>query len=130
MTAGGIVVEAAPRSCGRRVFGRSQDRPSDISGTPPRDRSQETAAMSHQHSILATKGRVGVIRLSRPQALNALNAALMGELAAAIDAFEADANVGCVVMTGSEKALAGGVGIEEMADKSYMDPFQATLQGQ
>jgi 1,4-dihydroxy-2-naphthoyl-CoA synthase len=50
-------------------------------------------------------GRVGVIKLNRPQALNALNAALVGELSAAIDAFEADRNIGCLVITGSEKAF-------------------------
>ena len=49
--------------------------------------------MTHQHLIVETKGRVGVIRLNRPQALNALNTELMSELAAAIDAFEADAGI-------------------------------------
>ena len=83
--------------------------------------------MSHQHIIVETKGRVGVIRLNRPQALNALNAALIGELAAATDAFEADANVGCIVITGSEKAFAAGADIKEMADKSYMDAFMANF---
>jgi enoyl-CoA hydratase len=83
--------------------------------------------MSHQHIIVETKGRVGVVRLNRPQALNALNAALMGELAAAIDGFEADANVGCVVITGSEKAFAAGADIKEMADKSYMDAFMGNF---
>jgi enoyl-CoA hydratase len=83
--------------------------------------------MSHQHIIVETKGRVGVVRLNRPQALNALNAALMGELAAAIDGFEADANVGCIVITGSEKAFAAGADIKEMADKSYMDAFMGNF---
>jgi enoyl-CoA hydratase len=83
--------------------------------------------MSHQHIIVETKGRVGVIRLNRPQALNALNAALIGELAAAIDGFEADANVGCIVITGSEKAFAAGADIKEMADKSYMDAFMGNF---
>src|ERR1700674_2336964 len=83
--------------------------------------------MNHEHIIVETKGRVGVIRLNRPQALNALNAALIGELAAATDAFEADANVGCIVITGSEKAFAAGADIKEMADKSYMDAFMANF---
>jgi enoyl-CoA hydratase len=83
--------------------------------------------MSHQHIIVETKGRVGVIRLNRPQALNALNAALMGELAAAIDGFEADANVDCIVITGSEKAFAAGADIKEMADKSYTDAFMGNF---
>jgi enoyl-CoA hydratase len=79
--------------------------------------------MTYQHIIVETKGRVGVIRLNRPQALNALNAALMAELAAAVDAFEADAAIGCTVITGSDKAFAAGADIKEMADKSYMDAF-------
>jgi len=77
--------------------------------------------MSHQHILVETKGRVGIIRLNRPQALNALNAALITEVNAAIDAFEADDNIGCMVLTGNEKAFAAGADIKEMAAKSYMD---------
>ena len=83
--------------------------------------------MTHQHIVVETKGRVGVIRLNRPQALNALNAALISELAAAIDAFEADAAIGCVVIAGSEKAFAAGADIKEMATKSYMDAFMGNF---
>jgi enoyl-CoA hydratase len=83
--------------------------------------------MTYQHIIVETKGRVGVIRLNRPQALNALNAALIGELAAAIDAFEADAEIGCVVITGSEKAFAAGADIKEMATKSYLDALMGNF---
>jgi enoyl-CoA hydratase len=83
--------------------------------------------MTHQHIIVETKGRVGVIRLNRPQALNALNTALIAELAAAVDAFEADANIGCMVVTGSEKAFAAGADIKEMANKSYMDAFMGNF---
>ena len=79
--------------------------------------------MSHQHIIVETKGRVGVIRLNRPQALNALNAALIGELSAAIDTFEADTGVGCILITGSEKAFAAGADIKEMADNSFIDAY-------
>src|SRR6266481_4701581 len=79
--------------------------------------------MTHQHLIVETKGRIGVIRLNRPQALNALNTELMSELAAAIDAFEADAGIGCIVITGSDKAFAAGADIKEMAGKSFMDAF-------
>jgi enoyl-CoA hydratase len=77
--------------------------------------------MTYQHLIVETKGRVGVVRLNRPEALNALNSALMAELAAAIAAFDADAGIGCVVLTGSDKAFAAGADIKEMATKSYMD---------
>ena len=76
-----------------------------------------------EHIIVETKGRVGIVRLNRPQALNALNAALIGELTVAIDAFESDANVGCIVITGSDKAFAAGADIKEMATKSYLDAF-------
>jgi enoyl-CoA hydratase len=79
--------------------------------------------MSYQHVIVETRGRVGVIRLNRPAALNALNMALIGELAAAIDGFEVDAGIGCIVITGSDKAFAAGADIKEMATKSYLEAF-------
>jgi len=77
--------------------------------------------MSYQNILVETKGPVGIIRFNRPQALNALNAALVAELNAAIDAFEADDTIRCIVFTGSEKAFAAGADIKEMASKSYMD---------
>jgi enoyl-CoA hydratase len=77
--------------------------------------------MSAQNVLVETKGRVGIIRFNRPQALNALNAALVGELIAAIDTLEADANIGCLIITGSDKAFAAGADIKEMADKTYHD---------
>jgi enoyl-CoA hydratase len=77
--------------------------------------------MSTQNVIVETKGRVGIIRFNRPQALNALNAALVAEMNAALDTFEADDNIGCIVLTGSEKAFAAGADIKEMVDRSYMD---------
>jgi enoyl-CoA hydratase len=83
--------------------------------------------MTYQHLIVDAKGRVGVIRLNRPEALNALNSALMSELAAAIAAFEADAGIGCLVLTGSDKAFAAGADIKEMATKSYMDAFMGNF---
>ena len=76
-----------------------------------------------EHIIVETKGRVGIVQLNRPQALNALNWALIGELKAAVDAFEADANIGCIVITGSDKAFAAGADIKEMSTKSYLDAF-------
>jgi len=79
--------------------------------------------MSYQNIIVETRGKVGIIRLNRPQALNALNAALMTELAGAIDGFETDPLVACIVVTGSEKAFAAGADIKEMAAKSHMDAF-------
>jgi enoyl-CoA hydratase len=79
--------------------------------------------MTYQNIISEISGRVGVIRLNRPQALNALNSALIGELVAAIRAYETDPGIGCVVITGSEKAFAAGADIKEMAEKSHMDAF-------
>jgi enoyl-CoA hydratase len=79
--------------------------------------------MAYQNIVVETRGKIGIIRLNRPQALNALNAALIGELTQAVQAFEADAGIACIVVTGSEKAFAAGADIKEMADKSYMDAF-------
>lgn len=78
---------------------------------------------AYENIIVETRGRVGIIKLNRPQALNALNAKLIAELSAAIDAFEADRNIGCLVITGSEKAFAAGADIKEMAGKSFLDAF-------
>jgi enoyl-CoA hydratase len=82
---------------------------------------------THQNIIVETKGRVGLIRLNRPNALNALNSAMMEEIVIAVDAFEADAGIGCLVVTGSEKAFAAGADIKEMAGKSYMDAFMGNF---
>lgn len=79
--------------------------------------------MTYQTIQVESKGKVGVIRLNRPPALNALNAELAGEVGKAIAAFEADAGIGCIVLTGSEKAFAAGADIKEMAGKDYMDAF-------
>jgi len=79
--------------------------------------------MSYQNIIVETKGRVGIIRLNRPQALNALNRALVAELIQAIDAFEADAGIGCLLITGNDKAFAAGADIKEMADKTFIEAY-------
>ena len=79
--------------------------------------------MAYQNIIVETRGKIGIIRFNRPQALNALNAALIGELAAAVEAFDKDAGIACIIVTGSEKAFAAGADIKEMAGKSYMDAF-------
>ena len=81
--------------------------------------------MSTETITVERSGRVGVIRLNRPQALNALNATLKDELLAAAEAFDADAGIGCIVITGSDKAFAAGADIKEMADQSYIDVFGA-----
>ena len=79
--------------------------------------------MAYENIIVETRGKVGLIRLNRPQALNALNRALVADLSHALDAFEADANIGCMVITGSDKAFAAGADIKEMATKSYLEAF-------
>jgi len=80
--------------------------------------------MAYQNIIVATRGKVGVVTLNRPQALNALSPELMRELASALDAFEGDDNIGCMVVTGSDKAFAAGADIKAMKEKSYMDVFR------
>ena len=79
--------------------------------------------MTYQNLIVETRGKVGIIRLNRPEALNALNAALVAELSGAVDGFEIDPLVTCMIITGSDKAFAAGADIKEMAHKSYMDAF-------
>jgi enoyl-CoA hydratase len=75
--------------------------------------------MAYDTILVETRGKVGLITLNRPQALNALNSHLLSEVNQALDAFEADADIGCIVVTGSEKAFAAGADIKEMAGLSY-----------
>ena len=77
--------------------------------------------MTYETIVVETKGRVGIVRLNRPQALNALNSALNKELAQAVAAFDADNGIGCILITGSEKAFAAGADIKEMADKTVVE---------
>jgi len=79
--------------------------------------------MTYQNILVETQGRVGIIRLNRPQALNALNKALIAELTQAIEAFDADEKVGCMLITGGDKAFAAGADIKEMADKPFIDAY-------
>ena len=81
--------------------------------------------MAYQNILVETRGRVGLITLNRPKALNALCAALIVELGAALDGYEADPEIGAVVITGSEKAFAAGADIKEISAKSYMDVYLA-----
>ncbi|MFN0038135.1 MAG: enoyl-CoA hydratase [Burkholderiales bacterium] len=80
--------------------------------------------MTFENILVETRGKVGLITLNRPKALNALSPALMQELAAALDVYEADENIGCMVLTGSEKAFAAGADIKVMQEKTYMDVFK------
>jgi enoyl-CoA hydratase len=85
--------------------------------------------MSYETILVETHGRVGVIRLNRPQALNALNSVLNAELAQAIAACDADAGIGCILLAGSDKAFAAGADIKEMADKTAVAAFLGDFIG-
>jgi enoyl-CoA hydratase len=80
--------------------------------------------MAYQNILLETRGRVGLLTLNRPKALNALNDQLMDELGEALLAFDADESIGAMVVTGSEKAFAAGADIGAMKEWTYMDVFK------
>jgi enoyl-CoA hydratase len=75
--------------------------------------------------LVERRGRVGLVTLNRPEALNALNKATLDELVAAVSDMDADPGVGAVVLTGSGKAFAAGADIKEMASKGYMEMYDA-----
>ncbi len=79
--------------------------------------------MAHQFIVVTTNGRVGEIALNRPNALNALNSTMIGEIAAAAEAFDANDAIGAILLTGSEKAFAAGADIKEMASLSFTDAY-------
>src|SRR6201989_2861554 len=76
-----------------------------------------------EHIIVESQGAVGIIRLNRPKMLNALSFGVFREIAAAVDDLEADDKIGCIVVTGSEKAFAAGADIKEMQPKGFIDMF-------
>ena len=80
--------------------------------------------MKYENILTETRDAIGIITLHRPQALNALCNDLMDEVTHAIEGFEADDNIGCMVLTGSAKAFAAGADIKEMAGKSYADAMR------
>ncbi len=79
--------------------------------------------MNYDNITVETRGNVGLIRLNRPKALNALCDALVREMGAALDAFENDDAIGAVVITGSEKAFAAGADIKEMQSRTFVDVY-------
>jgi enoyl-CoA hydratase len=81
--------------------------------------------MSYQNILVETRGRVGLLTLNRPKALNALNDQLMDELGTALLAFDGDDGIGAMVITGNEKAFAAGADIGAMKEWSYMDVFKS-----
>ena len=76
-----------------------------------------------EHIIVESKGAVGVVKINRPKILNALSYGVFGEIAAAVDDLEADPAIGCIVITGNEKAFAAGADIKEMQPKKFMDMY-------
>ena len=80
--------------------------------------------MTPELITVSTQARVGIITLNRPKQLNALNDQLMDELGAALKAFDGDANIGCMIITGSEKAFAAGADIGAMASYSFSDVYK------
>jgi enoyl-CoA hydratase len=85
--------------------------------------------MAYETILTETRGRVGLITLNRPQALNALNAKLMSEVVEALGKYEADDAIGAIVITGSDKAFAAGADIKEMSSKSYIDAYKQNFIG-
>ena len=83
--------------------------------------------MGYENIRVEKRGKVGLITLDRPKALNALNAAVIAELSAALDAFDADDRFGCIVLTGSEKAFAAGADIKEMQPHDFSSAYQTDL---
>ena len=84
--------------------------------------------MSDQHEktvLVERQGAVGIVRLNRPSALNALNAKLIDELGEALDDLESDKGIGAIVLTGSERAFAAGADIKEMQAKTYIEAYTA-----
>ncbi|MBP0622487.1 enoyl-CoA hydratase [Cupriavidus consociatus] len=80
--------------------------------------------MPYENILVETRGRVGLVTLNRPKALNALNDALMDELGAALTAFDQDEGIGAIVITGSDRAFAAGADIGMMAKYSFMDVYK------
>ncbi len=85
--------------------------------------------MQYEDLIVEVHGKVALIRLNRPKALNALNDRMMNELGAALFAFDADPAIGCIVLTGSEKAFAAGADIAAMVDYTYVDTYRDNYIG-
>ncbi len=85
--------------------------------------------MTYENILVETRGNVGLITLNRPKALNALNSELIEELNQALETFERNDDIGCLVITGSEKAFAAGADIKEMVSKDYMDVYLGDFIG-
>jgi enoyl-CoA hydratase len=85
--------------------------------------------MAYETILVESRGPIGLITLNRPKALNALNAQLIGELNQALAAFDGDAQIAVVVITGSERAFAAGADVKEMLDKDFVTAYQSDFIG-
>ena len=85
--------------------------------------------MAYETIIVEIEDEIALIRLNRPEALNALNSALITELAEALREADGNDKIRCVVLTGSEKAFAAGADIKEMSEKSFVDVYEGDLFG-
>jgi enoyl-CoA hydratase len=81
--------------------------------------------MAYENILVETRGKVGLVTLNRPKALNALSPELMRELTEALTGFERDEAIGCIVITGNDKAFAAGADIKAMKDWGYMDVYRS-----
>lgn len=79
--------------------------------------------MSYETILVETRGKVGLVTLNRPKALNALNTQVLEDVISALQAFDADPEIGAIVITGSEKAFAAGADIKQMQSKNYIDVY-------
>ena len=85
--------------------------------------------MAYQTIKVETRDKVGVITLNRPESLNALNSAIIDELNQALVAYDADKKIGCIVLTGTDKAFAAGADIKEMAENHFVDTYLDNMMG-
>ncbi len=86
--------------------------------------------MAYETLIVEIEDHIALIKLNRPDALNALNSTLLGELAKALKSADENDKVRCIVLTGSEKAFAAGADVREMAEKSFVEVFAEDMFGQ
>jgi enoyl-CoA hydratase len=91
----------------------------------PQNQRGARAMSTFEYIIVESKGAVGILTLNRPKLLNALSFGVFREIAAAIDDLEADDKIGCILLTGSEKAFAAGADIKEMQPKTFIDMFSS-----
>lgn len=89
--------------------------------------SNETLNQSYENILVRQEGRVGIVQLNRPKALNALNTPTMAEVFAALQAFDADHEIGCLVVTGDERAFAAGADIKQMAQATVVEMLNVPM---